>query len=38
MFIIDKDGKIIYGRLGYDSSMNLARELGIKEKSADEDP
>ena len=34
MFVIDKDGKISYGRIGYDSTMEyrLAHELGIKEK------
>jgi peroxiredoxin len=33
MFVIDKDGKVIYGRAGYDATMTfqLASELGIKE-------
>ncbi len=32
MFVIDKDGKIIYGKEGFDMAMEfaLARELGIK--------
>jgi len=38
MFVIDKDGKITYGHLGYDTGMNfwLRRELGIKEKKSGE--
>jgi peroxiredoxin len=34
MFVIDKDGKITSGRVGFDVTMEyrLARELGIKEK------
>jgi cytochrome c biogenesis protein CcmG, thiol:disulfide interchange protein DsbE len=33
MFVIDKDGKVIYGRAGYDATMTfqLASELGIKD-------
>jgi peroxiredoxin len=33
MFVIDKDGKVIYGRAGYDAAMTfqLAAELGIKD-------
>jgi peroxiredoxin len=41
MFVIDKNGKIIYGNIGYDDAMkdHLARELGIREKkSAEEEP
>ena len=38
MFIIDKSGKITYGHLGHDSSMNLARELGIDERSIERKP
>lgn len=36
MFIIDKDGRIIHGHIGYDMSMPywLLRELGIKEKKS----
>ena len=36
MFIIDKDGKVIYGHYGYDAAMQfqLARELGIEVGSA----
>jgi peroxiredoxin len=32
-FVIDKDGKVIYGRAGYDATMTfqLASELGIKD-------
>jgi peroxiredoxin len=35
MFIIDKDGKITYGHLGYDLAIEyrLMRELGIKDKT-----
>lgn len=38
MFVIDKDGKITYGHVGFDMSMEywLARELGIKEKKSTE--
>ncbi|HKF23938.1 MAG TPA: TlpA disulfide reductase family protein [Candidatus Angelobacter sp.] len=38
MFIIDKDGKIISGQIGYDMTMEfrLAGMLGIKEKKARE--
>jgi len=38
MFIIDKDGKIISGQIGYDMSMEfrLASMLGIKEKKTRE--
>ena len=38
MFVVDKDGKIIYGHLGYETGMNfwLKRELGIKEKKSAE--
>jgi peroxiredoxin len=34
MFVIDKDGKIIYGHAGYDMAVEyeLMRELGIKQK------
>lgn len=34
IYVIDKNGKIIYGRQGFDMSMEyqLARELGIKQK------
>jgi peroxiredoxin len=34
MFVIDKDGKVIYGHAGYDATMQfqLTRELGIKAK------
>ena len=33
MFVIDKDGKVIFGRAGYDATMTfqLASELGIKD-------
>jgi peroxiredoxin len=33
MFVIDKDGKVVYGRAGYDATMTfqLASELGIKD-------
>ena len=33
MFVIDKGGKVIYGRAGYDATMTfqLASELGIKD-------
>jgi peroxiredoxin len=36
MFVIDKDGKVIYGHTGFDADMEyeLAHELGIKLKSA----
>jgi len=39
MFIIDKDGKVIYGHAGFDMAMEfaLARELGIKELKAGEE-
>jgi hypothetical protein len=32
MFVIDKDGKVVYGHSGYDAMMEfwLMRELGIK--------
>jgi peroxiredoxin len=35
MFIIDKSGKVIYGRAGFDATMefHLANELGIKVKT-----
>jgi peroxiredoxin len=39
MLVVDKDGKITYGHIGYDMSMSyyLNRELGIKKKQlADE--
>ena len=38
MFVIDKDGKITYGHMGYDTAMSywLKRELGIKEKKPEE--
>ncbi len=37
MFVIDKDGKITHGQVGYDLSMSywLPRELGIKEKQSE---
>jgi peroxiredoxin len=37
MYVIDKDGKIIFGRSGYDPAMEfqLARELGIKQKQGE---
>jgi peroxiredoxin len=37
MFVIDKDGKVKYGHIGYDMTMEyrLAYELGIKEKKQD---
>jgi len=38
MFIINKKGKITYGHLGYDTSISLARELGIEEKSTEGGP
>lgn len=36
MFVIDKAGKVIYGRAGYDAAMQyqLSRELDIKDKTA----
>jgi peroxiredoxin len=38
MFVIDKDGKVIYGHAGYDATMQfqLTRELGIKAKKSTE--
>jgi peroxiredoxin len=38
MFIVEKDGKITYGRVGYDMAMEyqLAGRLGIKEKKPTE--
>ena len=38
MFVIDKDGKIIHGHIGFDAMMEyqLARDLGIKEKKPKE--
>jgi peroxiredoxin len=38
MFVIDKDGKVIYGRAGYDATMTfqLASELGIKDNKSAE--
>jgi peroxiredoxin len=38
MFIIDKAGKVIFGRAGYDATMDyqLARELGITAKKSPE--
>lgn len=38
MFVIDKEGKIAYGHVGFDMTMEyqLARELGIKEKNPGE--
>jgi peroxiredoxin len=38
MFIIDKAGKVIFGRAGYDATMEyqLTRELGIKAKKSPE--
>jgi peroxiredoxin len=37
MFVIDKNGKVIYGRAGFDATMEfrLATALGITVKSAD---
>jgi peroxiredoxin len=38
MFIVEKDGRITYGHVGYDMAMEyqLARRLGIKEKKPTE--
>jgi peroxiredoxin len=38
MLIVDKDGKVTYGHIGYDMMMSysLSRELGIKKKMAEE--
>jgi peroxiredoxin len=40
MFVIDKDGKVIYGRAGFEPNMEfqLARELGIKPKKLAGEP
>jgi peroxiredoxin len=37
MFLIDKNGKVTYGRAGYDATMEyrLGNELGIKPKTAE---
>ena len=39
LFVVDKDGKVIYGHVGYDFALEyrLRSELGIKAKSAGED-